>query len=147
MFNLFKCRSPVKNCIFFKTLRALTRENCDDNAMADVFRNILFNNCALQKLPVENSNSKAVREVAGACFSLVSPTPVENPKLVAYSASALNLIDLDKSAVKLKDFASYFSGNTLFPGSEPASHCYCGHQFGHFAGQLGDGAAMLVLVL
>uniref|UniRef100_A0A3B4AR62 Selenoprotein O n=1 Tax=Periophthalmus magnuspinnatus TaxID=409849 RepID=A0A3B4AR62_9GOBI len=27
------------------------------------------------------------------------------------------------------------------PGSEPAAHCYCGHQFGQFAGQLGDGAA------
>lgn len=28
------------------------------------------------------------------------------------------------------------------PGAEPHSHCYCGHQFGSFAGQLGDGAAM-----
>ncbi|XP_020838552.1 protein adenylyltransferase SelO, mitochondrial isoform X3 [Phascolarctos cinereus] len=36
----------------------------------------------------------------------------------------------------------YFSGNALLPGSEPAAHCYCGHQFGSFAGQLGDGAAM-----
>lgn len=28
------------------------------------------------------------------------------------------------------------------PGAEPHAHCYCGHQFGSFAGQLGDGAAM-----
>ena len=28
------------------------------------------------------------------------------------------------------------------PGTDPAAHCYCGHQFGYFAGQLGDGAAM-----
>ncbi len=28
------------------------------------------------------------------------------------------------------------------PGSDPAAHNYCGHQFGHFAGQLGDGAAI-----
>jgi uncharacterized protein YdiU (UPF0061 family) len=34
------------------------------------------------------------------------------------------------------------SGNKLLPGSETASHCYCGHQFGVFAGQLGDGAAI-----
>lgn len=46
-----------------------------------------------------------------------------------------------------KDAAEYLSGNKLIPGSETASHCYCGHQFGHFAGQLGDGAAMLVLLL
>jgi uncharacterized protein YdiU (UPF0061 family) len=30
----------------------------------------------------------------------------------------------------------------LLPGSEPAAHCYCGHQFGAFSGQLGDGATM-----
>ena len=35
-----------------------------------------------------------------------------------------------------------FGGNALLPGTEPAAHCYCGHQFGQFAGQLGDGAAM-----
>lgn len=38
--------------------------------------------------------------------------------------------------------ALFFSGNALLPGAEPAAHCYCGHQFGQFAGQLGDGAAM-----
>jgi hypothetical protein len=27
-------------------------------------------------------------------------------------------------------------------GSRPAAHVYCGHQFGNFAGQLGDGATM-----
>lgn len=36
----------------------------------------------------------------------------------------------------------YFAGNRLLPGSDPAAHNYCGHQFGHFAGQLGDGAAI-----
>jgi uncharacterized protein YdiU (UPF0061 family) len=39
-------------------------------------------------------------------------------------------------------FEEYFSGNKLLPGSETAAHCYCGHQFGNFAGQLGDGAAI-----
>lgn len=34
------------------------------------------------------------------------------------------------------------TGNKLMPGADPHSHCYCGHQFGSFAGQLGDGAAM-----
>jgi uncharacterized protein YdiU (UPF0061 family) len=34
------------------------------------------------------------------------------------------------------------SGNKEIKGSETAAHCYCGHQFGVFAGQLGDGAAM-----
>ena len=32
-------------------------------------------------------------------------------------------------------------GSKVLPGSEPAAHCYCGHQFGAFSGQLGDGCA------
>lgn len=39
-------------------------------------------------------------------------------------------------------FVEHFSGNRLLPGSETAAHCYAGHQFGHFSGQLGDGAAI-----
>jgi len=34
------------------------------------------------------------------------------------------------------------TGNKLMPGAQPHAHAYCGHQFGSFAGQLGDGAAM-----
>jgi uncharacterized protein YdiU (UPF0061 family) len=41
-----------------------------------------------------------------------------------------------------KKFAEFFSGNTLMKGSIPISHNYCGHQFGVFAGQLGDGRAI-----
>ena len=46
--------------------------------------------------------------------------------------------------VESPEFVEFMSGNQILPGSEPASHCYCGHQFGHFAGQLGDGCAQLV---
>ena len=41
-----------------------------------------------------------------------------------------------------QELADYFSGNKLLDGSETAAHCYCGHQFGYFSGQLGDGAAI-----
>jgi uncharacterized protein YdiU (UPF0061 family) len=34
------------------------------------------------------------------------------------------------------------AGNTLAPGSEPYAANYGGHQFGHWAGQLGDGRAI-----
>ncbi|GAB9471902.1 Selenoprotein o [Globisporangium polare] len=36
----------------------------------------------------------------------------------------------------------FLAGNEIFPGSETAAQCYCGHQFGYFSGQLGDGAAI-----
>jgi uncharacterized protein YdiU (UPF0061 family) len=38
--------------------------------------------------------------------------------------------------------AELLCGNMLFQGSNPISHCYCGHQFGYFSGQLGDGRAI-----
>jgi len=53
------------------------------------------------------------------------------------------LVGLDATSVLGNpQFGSLFSGNELFEGSVPFSHNYCGHQFGSFAGQLGDGRAI-----
>ncbi len=41
-----------------------------------------------------------------------------------------------------QEFVEVMAGNKLLPGMDPAAHCYCGHQFGNFAGQLGDGAVI-----
>ena len=57
----------------------------------------------------------------------------------------MKLLDLDEDQLKRPEIAEYFSGNKLLPGSKTAAHCYCGHQFGYFSGQLGDGAAMYVV--
>jgi len=72
----------------------------------------------------------------------VKPSAVIEPQTVAYSLSAMALLDLGETQLQRHEFPDYFSGNRLLPGSDPAAHCYCGHQFGAFAGQLGDGAAM-----
>lgn len=47
-----------------------------------------------------------------------------------------------QTEVQSKSLAERLSGNELFEGSDPLAHCYCGHQFGHFSGQLGDGRAI-----
>lgn len=101
-----------------------------------------FDNLVLRRLPIDPVERNYVRTVNAACFSKVMPTPVVNPILVAHSSSAMALIDLPEEELVRKEFVEYFSGNKLLPGSEPAAHCYCGHQFGYFSGQLGDGAAM-----
>ncbi|XP_077987251.1 protein adenylyltransferase SelO, mitochondrial-like [Glandiceps talaboti] len=101
-----------------------------------------FDNLVLRALPVDDSEEEGARQVPGACFSRVKPTPVANPRTVAFSTSAMTLLDLPESELNRSEFAEYFSGNRLLPGSKTAAHCYCGHQFGHFSGQLGDGAAM-----
>jgi len=107
--------------------------------------NLRFDNMALRELPVDESRDTSQRQVRGACFSRVSTTPVVNPKTVIYSTDAMGLLGLPESELKRSEFAEFFSGNRLLSGSEPAAHCYCGHQFGYFAGQLGDGAAMYAL--
>ena len=71
----------------------------------------------------------------------MQPDPLKNPKLVACSTSAMALLDISDTEMQRPEFVEYFSGNKLLPGSEMAAHCYCGHQFGYFSGQLGDGAA------
>jgi len=76
------------------------------------------------------------------CSYRVKPTPVDGPILVAHSQPALDLLDVHPDEVQRKDFVEYFCGNCIIPGAEPAAHCYCGHQFGSFSGQLGDGATM-----
>jgi len=104
-----------------------------------------FDNLQLRRLPVHADLSRPTEpkeQVSGACFSRAAPTPLDGPKLVAVSAEALALLDIDEAEASRPDFADLFCGNQLLPGSEPAAHCYCGHQFGHFSGQLGDGATM-----
>ena len=105
------------------------------------WKQIRFDNVALKSLPIDSETSNFVRQVPGACFSKVDPTPVTNPQIVAVSLSALDLLDIQNTYID-KLFTEYFAGNTKLSGSETAAHCYCGHQFGVFAGQLGDGAAM-----
>lgn len=99
---------------------------------------IQFDNRNLNLLPVDPVINNYCRQVPNAIFSRVRPTPVVNPKLIAVSPSALQLLGLTESTILIP----YLSGNEIIPGSDPASHCYCGHQFGSFAGQLGDGAAI-----
>lgn len=109
---------------------------------ASSLERLSFDNLALRRLPVEECEEPGVRQVKGACFSRVKPQPLSHPRFVAVSPAALALLGLRAEEV-LDDplGAQYLSGSRLMPGSEPAAHCYCGHQFGQFAGQLGDGAA------
>ena len=101
-----------------------------------------FDNVVLRRLPLDSSEEPGVRMVKGACFSIMKPTPVTNPRMVAVSNKALSLLGLNGAEVMSDPLGpEYLSGSKVMPGSEPAAHCYCGHQFGSFAGQLGDGAA------
>ncbi|XP_071358518.1 selenoprotein O2 isoform X2 [Trachinotus anak] len=103
-----------------------------------------FNNTALKKLPVDDTQEAGSRTVPAACFSRIRTLqPLLRPHFVALSPPALALLGLSVQDVLSDPLApEYLSGSRLMPGSDPAAHCYCGHQFGLFAGQLGDGAVM-----
>ena len=79
-----------------------------------------------------------------AFFTRLMPTPLPSPYLVAASASAANLIGLDPAEFGTANFVESFSGNRLPAGAAPIAAVYSGHQFGIWAGQLGDGRAILL---
>jgi len=101
-----------------------------------------FDNRALRSLPVDPSAENRTRQVHGACFSRVSPTKVRGPRTLSVSAEVASLLELPDDFVKSQQFADVFAGNQLLPGMDAASACYGGHQFGSWAGQLGDGRAI-----
>ncbi len=79
-----------------------------------------------------------------AFFTRLAPTPLPEPYLVAISHSAAALIGLDLAEFANQDTVSIFAGNRVLSGTEPLAAVYSGHQFGVWAGQLGDGRAILL---
>jgi len=71
------------------------------------------------------------------------PTPLPAPYLVGVSAPAAQLIGLDPARLD-DDAVAILAGNRVPERAEPLAAVYSGHQFGVWAGQLGDGRAMLV---
>nr|WP_307723531.1 YdiU family protein [Massilia sp. Mn16-1_5] len=79
-----------------------------------------------------------------AFYTRLMPTPLPAPYFVAASSRAAALVGIAPSALEQADFVAAFTGNRLLPGSEPLAAVYSGHQFGVWAGQLGDGRAILL---
>ncbi|HEX6277137.1 MAG TPA: YdiU family protein [Polyangiaceae bacterium] len=101
-----------------------------------------FDNRALRELPIDPVEDNRVRQVHGACFSRVKPTPVKKPRTLAVAREVADLLDLSPEFVNGGEFAEVFAGNRVLAGMDPVSACYGGHQFGTWAGQLGDGRAI-----
>ncbi len=104
--------------------------------------NLQFDNRFFNELPADPETTNARRQVSGACYSKVAPTPVSAPKQVAYSKEVAALIGLDSQSCESELFSQIFAGNQLLEGMQPYAQCYGGHQFGNWAGQLGDGRAI-----
>lgn len=101
-----------------------------------------FNNRFVRELPADPDTENVRRQVQSACYTFVAPTPVAAPYLIAYSAEMAADIGLSPHDCEAKQFTNVFSGNEQLPGMQPHAMCYGGHQFGNWAGQLGDGRAI-----
>ncbi len=103
---------------------------------------LCFANRFTQELPADPIVTNQRRQVHEACYSRVSPTPVGNPTLIAWSQELASELELDQQTVLSDKFRDVVSGNELLDGMDPFAMCYGGHQFGNWAGQLGDGRAI-----
>ena len=94
------------------------------------------------RLPGDPETSNFTRVISGACYSDVHPTRVTAPRLVAHAPEVADLLDLSTAFCASPEFTEVMAGNRLLEGMRPYATCYGGHQFGNWAGQLGDGRAI-----
>jgi uncharacterized protein YdiU (UPF0061 family) len=77
-------------------------------------------------------------------YTRLSPNPPGEPRLLHANAAAAELIGLDPAAFATPEFLAVCSGQAPLPGGDTLAAVYSGHQFGVWAGQLGDGRAHLL---
>jgi uncharacterized protein YdiU (UPF0061 family) len=105
-------------------------------------QSLRFDNAFVRHLPADTSAENRRRQVHGAAFSHVRPTPVTAPRLIAHSREMAEMLGISEAEIHSPEFAQVFGGNALLEGMQPYAANYGGHQFGNWAGQLGDGRAI-----
>ncbi|XVF47520.1 hypothetical protein PTKIN_Ptkin03bG0115400 [Pterospermum kingtungense] len=131
-------------------LKSQSLREKDDNIVNSKNKNVKFSledlnwdHSFVRELPGDPRTDSIPRQVLHACYTKVLPSAeVENPKLVAWSDSVADLLDLDPKEFERPDFPLKFSAASPLAGAVPYAQCYGGHQFGTWAGQLGDGRAI-----
>ena len=103
---------------------------------------LAWDNRFTRELPADPDASNRRRQVQGALYTRVVPTPVAAPRTVAWSPEVADMLGLDPEVCRSQDFADVFAGNRVPEGADPFAAVYGGHQFGSWAGQLGDGRAI-----
>jgi len=82
------------------------------------------------------------RELTG-CYTALTPTPLAGGRLLYHNAPLAASMGLDE-ALFSGDGHDVWHGAALLPGMQPLAQVYSGHQFGVWAGQLGDGRGILL---
>jgi len=95
-----------------------------------------------KELPADPIMENARRQVNGACYSHVQPREPSEPILLHVSQEMAESLGLTQTDLESQEFLNVVSGKKVLSGTEPYAMCYGGHQFGSWAGQLGDGRAI-----
>jgi len=103
---------------------------------------LVFHSRFVDTLPADADTRNHIRAVLNAAYSFVEPTAVSAPKIMAFARDLATDLGFPDNAETDPDTAAVLSGNKLLTGMRPYSAAYGGHQFGHWAGQLGDGRAI-----
>ncbi|MFD0964209.1 protein adenylyltransferase SelO [Pseudofulvibacter geojedonensis] len=101
-----------------------------------------LHNTFTKELPSDSNLNNTRRQVHNACFSYVTPKKTSNPELLHVSDELLNTLSISKETSQTKEFLDVVTGNKVLKDTHPYAMCYGGHQFGNWAGQLGDGRAI-----
>lgn len=101
-----------------------------------------FDNRFTRELPGDPITENYIRQVSDSLWSAVQPTPVKHPQLLAYSPEVAEMLGLSAQDMQSREWVSTLGGNGLIEGMFTYATRYGGHQFGHWAGQLGDGRAI-----
>lgn len=98
-----------------------------------------FKNEFIAAFDGDESGDLRPRQTPGVLYSRALPTPVSHPKLLAWSEELANELGIEKPDQK---DVEVLGGNRVTSSMYPYAACYAGHQFGQWAGQLGDGRAI-----
>lgn len=90
----------------------------------------------VEETPGDSISGGRPRQVPGACWSKVEPTSVPNPTLRLWSDELAEVLGIERGG------EVFLGGNRIADGMSPYAQRYGGHQFGNWAGQLGDGRAI-----
>ena len=101
-----------------------------------------FENTFVRELPGDSIATNVPRTVRNACYTRVDPTPVPAPRLLGWSTAVGDMLGIARPATTTSEAVEVLTGNRVLPGMQPYAARYGGHQFGHWAGQLGDGRAI-----
>ncbi|MGY8903910.1 MAG: protein adenylyltransferase SelO [Burkholderiales bacterium] len=96
-------------------------------------------------LPTHTLNWRNSFAALGASFATrLLPTALPQPYWVGHNLAMAHELGLDRTWLASNDACQVFTGNRLLPGMQSLASVYSGHQFGQWAGQLGDGRAILL---